>query len=374
MFWQSIMGSTNPADFEAYLSQFPAGAYRALATNRLATLRGSPIDPPARKQPGAAEPGTVLRDCPVNARAKSQRLAAAHPGRVDAARRFRHDHSLAAAEASPRATSKTTKLDDGGRMSTTPTTSRWLFFGPLGLVAALSLLVAAQGYLELSLDKFEATQLGRLFLIVVFAAAAIERAVEVYVNNVFGAKRTALTRDVAIAQRRVDIAEDAVTRETQRQATPGVAVDDAAVQAGRDHVSAEQQRLRETIATQHDPLTQHRSTTAAWAAALTIALSAAVAAVGVRLLGQFLHVDGSSLGDAIDNCPACPETQPDPPPDLPAETPPPTTCMEVACKRLASQIFWFRAVDMLLTTLVLAGGADGIHQIIKRVTTPTARS
>ena len=30
VFWQSIMNSTNAADFEAYLGQFPAGTYRAL--------------------------------------------------------------------------------------------------------------------------------------------------------------------------------------------------------------------------------------------------------------------------------------------------------------------------------------------------------
>ena len=255
-------------------------------------------------------------------------------------------------------------------MSNTPTTSPGLFFGTLGLIAVLSLLVAAQGYIELSLYKFEATQLGGLFLIVVFAAAAIERAVEVYVKNVFDTEKTALNREIVIARRRVDIADDAVSRETQRQAAPGAAVDEAALQTRRDQVLAEQNRLHETIAKQHDPLTQHRRTTAAWATALTVALSFAAAAVGVRLLGQFLHVEGSSLGDALEECLTC---EPDPIPDSPAEEPPTPTCTEVACERLASQIYWFRAVDILLTTLVLAGGADGIHQIIKRVPTP-ARS
>ena len=65
VFWQSIMNSRTAADFEAYLSQFPTGAYRALATNRLAALPASPTDPPAREPPGAAEPGTVFRDCPT---------------------------------------------------------------------------------------------------------------------------------------------------------------------------------------------------------------------------------------------------------------------------------------------------------------------
>ena len=36
LFWQSIVNSTNPADFEAYLEQFPNGVFRLLAQNRLA--------------------------------------------------------------------------------------------------------------------------------------------------------------------------------------------------------------------------------------------------------------------------------------------------------------------------------------------------
>ena len=45
------MNSANPADFEAYLAQFPNGVFRALAENRLAALRA-----PRR-------PGEVFRDC-----------------------------------------------------------------------------------------------------------------------------------------------------------------------------------------------------------------------------------------------------------------------------------------------------------------------
>ena len=40
VFWQSIANSTNPADFEAYLEQFPTGVFRTLAQNRLAAQRG----------------------------------------------------------------------------------------------------------------------------------------------------------------------------------------------------------------------------------------------------------------------------------------------------------------------------------------------
>ena len=91
LFWQSMMNSTNPAEFEAYLSQFPNGVFRALAEARLAALRspggaapgvgtgvGGPGSPaPGRPSVGASapvsglasagdsprRPGDVFRDC-----------------------------------------------------------------------------------------------------------------------------------------------------------------------------------------------------------------------------------------------------------------------------------------------------------------------
>ena len=47
IFWQSIVDSTNPAMFEAYLAQFPNGVFRALAEVRLAELRAPGSDFPA---------------------------------------------------------------------------------------------------------------------------------------------------------------------------------------------------------------------------------------------------------------------------------------------------------------------------------------
>ena len=63
MFWESIRESSNPAEFEAYLRQFPAGVFRALATVRLAALRGPAADAPSADRQRA--PGTVFRDCPT---------------------------------------------------------------------------------------------------------------------------------------------------------------------------------------------------------------------------------------------------------------------------------------------------------------------
>ena len=63
VFWESIRDSSNPAEFEAYLRQFPAGVFRALATVRLAALRGPAADAPGADRPRSRAPGTVFRDC-----------------------------------------------------------------------------------------------------------------------------------------------------------------------------------------------------------------------------------------------------------------------------------------------------------------------
>ena len=55
-FWQSIQNSTNPAEFEAYLEQFPNGVFRALAQVRLAALRGSAGTATTAAGPGAGVP------------------------------------------------------------------------------------------------------------------------------------------------------------------------------------------------------------------------------------------------------------------------------------------------------------------------------
>ena len=73
LFWQSIRNSTNAAEFEAYLAQFPNGVFSALARARLAALRspagagaasagtrvGATGSPASRgRVPAASRPGT----------------------------------------------------------------------------------------------------------------------------------------------------------------------------------------------------------------------------------------------------------------------------------------------------------------------------
>ena len=62
VFWQSVVNSTDPADFEAYLEMFPNGVFRRLAENRLAALRSAGGGAPAsagRPSVGAGGPGAV---------------------------------------------------------------------------------------------------------------------------------------------------------------------------------------------------------------------------------------------------------------------------------------------------------------------------
>ena len=80
VFWQSIVDSANPAEFEAYLAQFPNGVFRTLVEARLAALRApagsSPVvtggvgvgadSAPPRTRAGAdasRRPGDIFRDC-----------------------------------------------------------------------------------------------------------------------------------------------------------------------------------------------------------------------------------------------------------------------------------------------------------------------
>ena len=63
LFWQTIAGSTDPADFEAYKRRYPRGDFVDLADNRLAALRRAP-DPPASDPRPARRVGERFRDCP----------------------------------------------------------------------------------------------------------------------------------------------------------------------------------------------------------------------------------------------------------------------------------------------------------------------
>jgi hypothetical protein len=49
LMWQSVMGSSNPADFQTYLDHYPQGAYATLAQSRIAAFNQPPPNPTAQR-------------------------------------------------------------------------------------------------------------------------------------------------------------------------------------------------------------------------------------------------------------------------------------------------------------------------------------
>ena len=60
VFWESIRNSSDPADFRAYLEQYPQGTYAPLARNRINALQAKPETPPAAAAAPAAKPEVRL--------------------------------------------------------------------------------------------------------------------------------------------------------------------------------------------------------------------------------------------------------------------------------------------------------------------------
>jgi uncharacterized caspase-like protein len=58
VFWNSISGSRDPADFRAYLAQFPQGIFAELARNRLAQMQAALAPPVMPNSPPPAAPAT----------------------------------------------------------------------------------------------------------------------------------------------------------------------------------------------------------------------------------------------------------------------------------------------------------------------------
>ena len=93
VFWQSIVNSTNAADFAAYLEQFPTGVFRSLAQSRLVALRSSAGGAPAAAGPRVGGVGSPPSRARVSASASG--TAATSDVRRPSAVIFRPDQTCA---------------------------------------------------------------------------------------------------------------------------------------------------------------------------------------------------------------------------------------------------------------------------------------
>lgn len=210
------------------------------------------------------------------------------------------------------------------------------------LFLTIGVAVAAAVYLdfsEISLTGLKAQDLGTKFLSLAFMALVIERAVEIYIKNRFSEREAALKQSTKIAATSVRLYTDALAA-TAAAIVPvisGEAESTAAVSAKYGHVNALQKKLegaRDALLeakSNAEPMLQALQAKKKRAATIAaLILSLAVAVVGLRVLAQFVPAD--TLGNVAQG---------------------------------SFQPQAFRAIDIFLTALLLSGGADGIHQLVK---------
>ena len=206
------------------------------------------------------------------------------------------------------------------------------------LAVALALGSAHFGFTELGLRGLAVSELGTVFLGLVFTALVIERAVEVYINNRYDPQEMDIQKGIRAAQQELTLLEEALAREIARSLPP--AGDPAAAAASeekreavaalRDKVDAAREKVRsEKVAVLESQISLETRKAAA-AAAMATALGALAASAGVRVFGQLVTVEEAN-----------------------------------AMAQVQYQSFWFATVDVILSAFLLAGGAEGIHNLVK---------
>ena len=234
--------------------------------------------------------------------------------------------------------------------------------GTLVLVFVVALFVANSQFVEVSLEKLTAGDIGTLLMTLIFTALIIERAVEVYINNAYGPAEDKKRSKIILAERTVELAEEALTTEQKRLIQSGGQPDDVEITKLREGIRKARKELLQEKHNAAPQLVELRREKGAWAGTVSTLLSLGAAAVGVRILGQFLPLNdsGDLVGPLANTCAAeLARQHGENVTDLPETT-------RAACKAVEFQLATFRTVDTILTTFVLAGGADGIHEIIKR--------
>ncbi|GFE52005.1 hypothetical protein So717_37580 [Roseobacter cerasinus] len=218
-------------------------------------------------------------------------------------------------------------------------------YGPyfaIFIVAAVAAYAAAIGFGSMSFKQNLAELVVTHLLALMFFALLIERAVEVIVNNKFIKRELEINSPVVTLKRKCAILQaalDAALLQTIPDMSDQTALADAnaakneniahlrglIASAKRDKIAADQAAmpLREELGTEK----------AAFAATTATILGGLVALTGTTVLAEF--VDISAATDARQFF------------------------------GLFDQPEFFVAVDILFTALILAGGSEGIHQIVK---------
>ena len=206
-------------------------------------------------------------------------------------------------------------------------------------IALFLLAIAATvlGFREVQFAVTSLEQVAVILLAIGLVAVIIERAVEVYVSKRYDPEKARLRRPLSRAEVKIVKTEQALAEERQRRLV-----------SSRSFTTEEQEHLQKLIReaeqarAEYDtadeqtwlPLYKLRASKIRTASFLSLAFGALASLCGVRVLGQFLPTENGNISGTL------------------AET------------SQAFQLGAFRVTDVILTALLLAGGADGIHKII----------
>lgn len=201
----------------------------------------------------------------------------------------------------------------------------------------LAIIVATLlGFREVQLSVTSLEEVGALILTLGFVALVIERAVEVYVSRQYGPQKIRRRRPLTRAEARLEKAERLLDEERERRhmmsRNPSQEEDahmkELVKNAENAHKEFENAEEKTWL-----PLSELRTRKLRAASILSLALGVLAALSGIRVLGQFLPIqDGKLVG-------------------------------VLAHADQGFQLSMFRVTDALLTALLLAGGADGIHKM-----------
>ncbi len=219
------------------------------------------------------------------------------------------------------------------------------YFTPVSaliLIAVFAIVAAYVGFRGFAFEDELPQRVGSHLLALVFFALLIERAVEVIVNNRFIGREMQVNAKVVQLQRKGAVLQAALDLEVQQ---PVPSMTDAAAlstanTAKNDIIEELRQLIRQTkkekIAADQKAMPARAELSAEkarYAAATATILGGLIAVTGTTVLSEFVV--------------------------LPAEASPGKFF------GIADQLQAFAAVDILVTALILAGGSDGVHQIIK---------
>ncbi|MGB0506948.1 MAG: hypothetical protein ACPGGK_12200 [Pikeienuella sp.] len=233
-------------------------------------------------------------------------------------------------------------------------------YGYVSILVALALTIfgAVAAAKSLTMDQLGGAKLGTVFMMLIFVALIIERAVEVFVTNSYAIEELDITRATRLKRRELE-AENSALQAKMEMVIPEA---NEAVKAARIEMLQEQQELVSTkreelnklLNDNADKLDGFAMRKAAFAAMLTTAFGAFAALAGVRTLEQF--VDPGQIGK------------------LPVTS---ESATSMVTDPLIIEGTWqalvFTGTDIFLTAMLLAGGADGIHKVVKAFL-PTRKS